>query len=344
MTDPQIEMMTAAVSAACEQEQSDLILFNSGMEPRVSDLLRAQLESRGSMRPKATIILVSAGGLADEAYRCARLLQSAYSHICVCVPGWCKSAGTLFAIGAHELIIGTRGELGPLDVQITKRDELFDRDSGLISNAALDRLRAESFEFFEQFMLQIIARSQQAVTFRTAADIAAEVTVGALAPIYEKLDPLRLGADSRAMEIGSAYAQRLNMVSDNLKGTEQLNMLLNGYPAHSFVIDGKEASEIFTRVKPLTGDLLNVINMLGLHAIAPSEEPLIGYLEGADDEDGTAEKPDAGTNSENSGAAEPASSEPKHATEVLRAALQRNSGSSGKGRRKRSGVAGSQAS
>jgi ClpP class serine protease len=40
------------------------------------------------------------------------------------VSGYCKSAGTLIALGANELAFGEHGELGPLDVQIAKRDEV----------------------------------------------------------------------------------------------------------------------------------------------------------------------------------------------------------------------------
>ena len=42
------------------------------------------------------------------------------------IPRRCKSAGTLLLIGATSLIISDRGELGPLDVQLSKPDEIFE--------------------------------------------------------------------------------------------------------------------------------------------------------------------------------------------------------------------------
>lgn len=278
--DASVHFLTAAI----EDFDADLMLLNAPMSSGLSEKVRALLDEQGELRTNLVLVLVTSGGLADEAYRVGRQLQEKYEKVSVCISGWCKSAGTLLAIAGHELIMGPRGELGPLDVQIAKRDELFDRDSGLISNAALDRLREESFQTFEQFMLQIIARSQNAITFRTAADVAAEVTVGVMKPVFDKIDPLQLGTDARAMEIGSAYAIRLNLEADNLRSVEALNMLVNGYPSHSFVIDYGEASVLFTTVKPLVDNLALVVNALGDHALVPKDEPIVCFLNDPGDE------------------------------------------------------------
>lgn len=182
-------------------------------------------------------------------------------------------------------MMGGRGELGPLDVQIAKRDDLGgDRDSGLVINEALVRLRDESFKLFNEFMIKQIAQSSNLVTLRTAADIAAKLTIGLMSPIFEKIDPMRMGADARAMSIGEEYAIRLNRLGDNLKDETALNMLLNGYPTHSFVIDIHEARELFTRVKPLEGKLRDALEQLGQLALNPKKDgALICYLEGTQD-------------------------------------------------------------
>lgn len=207
-------------------------------------------------------------------------LRQRYERITICIPGWCKSAGTLLAISGNEILMGSRGEMGPLDVQIAKRDELGgDRDSGLVINEALARLSAESFELFSSFMLSLIAQSSNLVTLRTAADIAAQLTIGLMSPIFEKIDPMRMGADARAMNIGHEYAQRLNVGGQNLRGSDALSMLLNGYPSHSFVIDIVEAGKLFTNVKLLEGSLARVIDALGQLAVQPSNESVICFLE-----------------------------------------------------------------
>lgn len=248
-------------------------------------MLRHALALREEKRDRVIVIVVTPGGDADAAYRAGMCLHHAYEHVTICVSGWCKSAGTLLAIAGHDLLFGHTGELGPLDVQIRKRDDLGgDRDSGLILNEALERLRDESFGIFENFMIRLMVQSQNNVTFRTAADIAAQMTIGLMQPVFDKIDPIRMGADARAMNIGQEYAVRLNLRAKNLRGDEALNMLLNGYPSHSFAIDIVEAGMLFTRVKPLEGQMEQVIASLEEMAIEPrAEGPAICYLDGVDD-------------------------------------------------------------
>lgn len=274
------ELLKERVLECAREIDSDLILINSGMEPGVDVELRSQISSRTKLADNAVIILVTEGGLADVAYRCARDLQGAYGTLSICIPGWCKSAGTLMAIAAHELIMGNRGELGPLDVQIAVRDEIGDRNSGLILQSALETMRDEAFKLFETHMMGIKGRSGNLVTFRTAADLAADLTVGLMKPIFEQIDPIRLGDDARSQKIGYEYGTRLNLHSRNLQDDEALQQLIYGYPSHSFVIDRTEATHLFRNVKPLDGILESVIECLGDLAHTPLQRPCVTYLNG----------------------------------------------------------------
>jgi hypothetical protein len=276
---------------AAEEADADILLINAPIMPGLEAVIRATVAQRECRRKNVILILVSAGGIADDAYRSAVALHSQYEKVTVCISGWCKSAGTLMAIGGDELIFGCNGEMGPLDVQIAVKDELVEnRDSGLILDAAIQGLTDNSFRVFEKFMTSLIERSQGAITFRTAADLAASVTIGLMSPIYEKIDPLRMGADQRAQKIGRDYAIRLNMKAANLRGADALNMLLNGYPSHGFVIDLDEAARLFSNVKPLAGYLEMVVDSLGPLARIPHEERVVLYLDG-DDNGGSSEEP-----------------------------------------------------
>jgi Serine dehydrogenase proteinase len=271
--------------ADCETEiERDIILLNSPMDPGVDSRLRECITQRQNRAKSVILLLVTEGGLADIAYRSARMLQDKYENVAVCIPGWCKSAGTLLAIGAHELLIGDRGELGPLDVQVAVRDEIGDRNSGLILESAIESMRAESFKLFENFMMEIKAKSGNLVTFRTAADLAAQLTVGLMRPVFKQIDPVKLGDDARSQKIGYHYGIRLNLASKNLKDVESLEMLLRGYPSHSFVIDRQEAAELFTNVQPISGQLSLVIEALGSTAMLPADESIICYLAGGRNE------------------------------------------------------------
>lgn len=260
------------------------------MEPGVDVELRNQIQHRPRKADNVIAILTTEGGVADVAYRSARILQANYDQVSICIPGWCKSAGTLFAIGGHELLIGDRGEMGPLDVQIAVRDEIGDRNSGLILQSALETMREEAFSLFENHMMSIKAKSGNLVTFRTAADLAAQVTIGLMKPIFEQIDPIRLGDDARSQKIGYHYGLRLNVHSKNLKGEEALQQLLYGYPSHSFVVDRTEASHLFRNVKPIEGTLHSLIECLGDLAHTPQANSAVVFLDGDESDEETADE------------------------------------------------------
>ena len=73
------------------------------------------------------------------------------------------------------------------------------------------------------------------------------MSVGLMAPIFEKLDPVTIAEDYRSNRLAFAYGERLNLEAKNLvRNTEidALEKLLSGYHSHGFVIDRREA-EIF---------------------------------------------------------------------------------------------------
>ena len=211
---------------------------------------------------KALLILVTYGGTADSAYRCARFLQERYDELTVFVPWKCKSAGTIIAIGAHRLLMSDFGELGPLDVQVRQRDELMEYGSGASIVSALEVLREQSFEAFEQFMLNIKRRSKGAVTLRTCTDIAASMTVGLFKEIFSQVDPKYLGEMSRNLKIAHEYGTRLAAMGENIQ-VEKIHTLVYGYPDHGFVIDRREAKELFRSVDAPEPRVLHILAQLG---------------------------------------------------------------------------------
>jgi hypothetical protein len=195
---------------------------------------------------QAYLVLVTYGGDPHAGFRIARCLRHHYGEFKLLVPDHCKSAGTLIAMGAQELIIADRGELGPLDIQMTKPDELMERSSGLDIQQGLELLRKQTYSAFEDFMYDTHVRSR--ISTKMAAEIAAKLATGVFQPIYSQIDPVRLGEISRANAIGFEYGRRLNDDSHNLK-QNALVTLITGYPSHSFVIDRKEAATLFDRVR-----------------------------------------------------------------------------------------------
>lgn len=270
------KIATAATKLA-DATDSDVLLYSGDIERPYDESLLDQCMER-KRRTNVLLLLCTRGGNPDAAYRMARALQEHYEKFTVLLDGRCKSAGTLIAVGAHELVMSEHAELGPLDVQLGKKDELFETASGLTVLNALTELENKAFELFEKTFLRIKIRSDGSVTFKTATHIATELAKGIVAPIMAQVDPMHVGEVSRAMKIGKEYAKRLNGESKNLNEVG-LELLVDDYPSHGFVIDRKEATTLFVNVRGTTRDEAALIKLLRSVVRTPkSDDPILFFM------------------------------------------------------------------
>ena len=120
----------AVANLAAANPTRDIILISHSISRELHGSL-SDLIANGKQNDNCTVFLTTTGGDPDGGYRIARCLRHHYGHVRLVIPSLCKSAGTLLAVGADELAIGDRGELGPLDIQVRKASELEERSSGL---------------------------------------------------------------------------------------------------------------------------------------------------------------------------------------------------------------------
>jgi len=99
---------------------ADIIAHDGDLDSPVDHVLIDMVRTRGR-RTNVLLVIHTHGGSADVAYRVARCLQRQYEHFLMYVNSCAKSAGTLLAVGTHELIIPDDGQLGPLDIQLRSR-------------------------------------------------------------------------------------------------------------------------------------------------------------------------------------------------------------------------------
>ena len=200
------------------------------------------------------LVLSTFGGNAEAAYKIGRCLQSRYENVKIFVPGMCKSAGTILAIAANELIFSSSGELGPLDVQMTKKDSITERESGLDMNETFKYLEHRSKEMFHELVKEITQRSEGKISFQTASNLAAEIASSLFNPIFANINPDDIGKRARAMQIAEDYGVRLNSRFENLADAQYvLGFLTWGCPSHDFVIDVEEAKMLFKNVRETNG-------------------------------------------------------------------------------------------
>lgn len=283
----------ACLAQVTESLSADILLCNSGIDRDIDEDIIRMCYSR-NRRKNIALVLVTEGGNPDCAYRIARTLQCLYEKFFCVISGYCKSAGTLLALGAHELIFGHHGELGPLDVQMTKKDELVESESGLTVMTALTALHEKALLAFEHFFLQTTFHSGGRISVRTASQIATELTKGLFSPISGQIDPLHVGEAFRSMTIAKAYGERLMKKSDNFS-LGKLDDLISEYPSHGFVIDRLEAKEKFKNVREATDEEQRVLDMWASIAISPARRSIIRFMNKEKPE----EKKDANPNEDN---------------------------------------------
>jgi hypothetical protein len=238
------EKATALADAA----DADVFFYNGSIDPRWESEF-VKLGGDHKRRTNVILALCTRGGLPDAAYRMARFLQQNYKKFSLLICGKCKSSGTLIAVGAHELIMGDRGELGPLDIQLGKKDELWENDSGLTVLSSITELESKAYDLFENGFVKLKLRTEGRMTTKTATAIATELAIGMISPIVSQIDPMHVGEVSRAMKVAKEYGERLSKGGKNLE-ENTLETLINGYPSHGFVIDRTEAKELFKSVRP----------------------------------------------------------------------------------------------
>lgn len=235
---------TQLANLVSEKHTADVILYSGDIDNAPADQL-IEIAKHPLRRENVVLLLTTQGGSPDAAYRMAHCLQRQYKKIVLYIYGACKSAGTLISIAAHEIILSDFGEFGPLDIQLGKRDELFETVSGLNITQALISLDSRAQDLFRSTLLDLKQGSRGQISTKLAAEIASDLTIGLYGSIYAQIDPALLGSIERAINIASDYGERLK--TENVKeGT--IDKLVSSYPSHSFVIDIEEARTLFSHV------------------------------------------------------------------------------------------------
>lgn len=250
----------------------DFLVASGAVDERLFGAIVREVTSKKT-EDKIVLFLTTYGGLANAAYRIGSFLPSIYDEVTLVATSLCKSAGTLVACAAKSLVVFPFGELGPLDVQLLKRDELFERRSGLITNYALKELQQHTFNLFEHFMLSIKARGDS-ISFKMASEIAAKIASDIMEDVYAHINVDAIGEDARNLAVASEYCTRLNKRYGNLK-EGSITRLVHGYPSHDFVIDYQEALTLFQRVERSTDTLFKILAAYGTDLISPRSPSVV---------------------------------------------------------------------
>lgn len=263
----QAQQVRAAAAEVSRELSSDVLFFNG--EISVDNYLRlAELCGKQRKRDNVLLILVTPGGDPHAAFRMGRLLQHEYASFSLYITGYCKSAGTLVALAANQLYMGIDGELGPLDVQVPKTDEM-EMSSVLAPEAALRLLEEAASRIFFRMMMSLRRETEGMMSTKTAAELASATVSQLLEPLYRQIDPIRIGEISQAKKITRLYGDRLNATGKNLRDDKSLEFLISAYPDHGCVIDKTEASGLFRTIVNPTDSMIRLAQALGRLGLLP---------------------------------------------------------------------------
>ncbi len=262
------ELMTLkeAVTEYIKNLKSDIFVYNAPINNNTANIFINKILQKKDRKEIISLFLTTYGGNPHLAYRMARCIKQYYKKLRLIITGPCKSAGTLIAISSNELVFGPLGELGPLDIQLNKPDEILSSRSGLDTIQAVKVIGEHASENLNNTFIKIITLGQGNLTTKTALEIATQLTSNIFSPISAQIDPHMLGETHRMMNIAKAYGDRLKV--DNIK-QDGLDILISGYPSHAFVIDEVEASNLFTNVSKLLTHDQNLLNNLGTITLTP---------------------------------------------------------------------------
>lgn len=271
------DRLNLALADFYAEHDADLAIY-AGEVNRVGADLVAQL-LREKEHKNLVLVLATYGGDSNAAFKIARTCQTAYKTLAVpgrnqlranpdrgtftvYVPKICKSAGTIITLGANAVMMDVDAELGPIDIQLRKQDEVGELTSTLTPVQAIQSLHRKMADAFVETFGTLRFDERSSFSSKMAGELAGNLIGALVGPISSQIDPYRLAETERMLRISEEYGEKLNV--GNLK-QGALQKLVHGYPSHGYVIDLIEAKTLFDSVNAPTdsvgrfGELLDFL-------------------------------------------------------------------------------------
>jgi len=207
-----------------------------GMETRIApDILPLVSEHLSNIKPTEdlALFLYTPGGDTIVGWGLVSLLRQYSDKISVLVPFRALSCGTLIALGADNLIMGTHGFLSPIDPSVSSP---FNPQAPGVQQPGIATLLPVSVEDMVGFL--DLARNEIGLGNE-------ESMVEVINILADKVHPLALGAVYRAREQTSSLAKRLLLMhlQDEAKADHIVKQLTHELPTHNYLIGRSEAED-----------------------------------------------------------------------------------------------------
>jgi hypothetical protein len=193
--------------------------------------------------PKIDLFLYSIGGMTDVPWRIVSMIREFTEEFAVLIPYKAMSAATMIALGADEIVMGRKGELGPIDPQLQ-----IER-GGDAETSVQEQIAVEDIMSYIRFV-------RQRVEVKDEAALAGIVTA-----LAERVDPRTLGQINRMHSHIRDVARKLLMARSEGKTPDEAHLglvietLAEQTFQHGHAIGRREAKTIGLNVIPSDGEI-----------------------------------------------------------------------------------------
>lgn len=119
---------------------ADMNKANAAISIGYADILPFGDQLQNLTGTSIDLLLETPGGSGEVAEDIVRLLRDKYEDVAVIIPGWAKSAGTIMAMAANEILMEPASALGPIDAQLAWQGKFFSADALL---EGIDKIKKE---------------------------------------------------------------------------------------------------------------------------------------------------------------------------------------------------------
>lgn len=221
------------------------------------------------VNPRLDLVLFTGGGSVTVARRLALLLREFAEFVTVIVPANARSAGTLLALSADQIVMTACGELGPIDAHVFAEGP---------ASVGPDSIGAEDVRLFSAMAEEWFGVTSESNRFELLALIAQRVFPLSLSTLYRSSKLTRQVA-RELLDLGS-----LN--GDDDQRNQLIDRLTEGYWGHDVSITRRDAISLgLPVVKPTSEEEALLISLRDscrrefLETIGrPGEEGILGLL------------------------------------------------------------------
>jgi len=194
---------------------------------------------------KIDLFLYSTGGRTDVPWRIVTMIREFAQEFNVLVPYKAMSAATMIALGADEIVMGRKGELGPIDPQLSIQRG---REGETLVE---EQIAVEDIMSYIRFL-----RDKAGLTDQTAL-------VGPITALANKMDPRTLGQVDRAHSHIRSVARKLLTARTKKQAPDEqriqviVETLAEKTYQHGHAIGRREAEEVGLKIIRPAAELEN---------------------------------------------------------------------------------------